>query len=389
MNFAQLGQLLNLIENYDRFYGVSSIRIGSMKRTKDTGELEAQINLTLVSFWYSGSTPLDTEVDKFLNNFAPSPQLLEELHALKEKDWTPKKSFLWKKPPRDPFDQEQVLIRVAEQTDKTAKKEKLGPPPEQAQLKVALEDLQEIRNFLHMLVIAESWAELQVALKEKNYEKKLTGLQITRKNDPNSQISKKVLGMRKELKNWKISIRDADRKQKARQLTIFGKKRIEEMRKLYTEGKLKGSQSILQKVRNIHNEIMPQFKQFADLEFKIPELKTLRKQTEELYNKAETQIKIIQLAAKLNLRGVIYMAKNDNLSVAFINEKVVHKNDVLMMGFVVDQIQAEGVILRYKEETVPIRLKRLSKDIGDRQQVQKGSIERQKVRRPARKRRTS
>ncbi|HON45878.1 MAG TPA: hypothetical protein PLR86_11090 [Planctomycetota bacterium] len=48
------------------------------------------------------------------------------------------------------------------------------------------------------------------------------------------------------------------------------------------------------------------------------------------------------------------MKHNPDLSVAFVNEDTVKKNDVISMGFVVQSIEADGIILRYKEETVPI-----------------------------------
>ena len=97
----------------------------------------------------------------------------------------------------------------------------------------------------------------------------------------------------------------------------------------------------------------------SSYENKIKQLGTLRKRIEELYDKADTQIKIIQMASKVKLYGIIYMKKNPETSIAFIDKKPVRKNDILSnLGFVVHEIQETKVILKYKEETVPILLKK-------------------------------
>jgi hypothetical protein len=163
-----------------------------------------------------------------------------------------------------------------------------------------------------------------------------------------------VTEMQKELKGWKFAIQEADRQKRARQLTVAGLKKLRDMEALYEEGKIKGDQKILYQVQSLHNEFIPQLKEYADLESKISGLEILRNKMENLYTKTENQIKILQLASRLQLKGIIYMKHNPDLSVAFVNEDTVKKNDVISMGFVVQSIEADGIILRYKEETVPI-----------------------------------
>jgi len=359
ITFDQLGQLLNFVENYERFYGVHEIQASAGTPSKDGGETESMVSLTLVSYFYSGTTPLDEEVNDILKDFDPPAELQKEIDDTRNRDWSRKESYVWTKPMRDPFEKEKLLAPIkADDTKILGEKDKIQPPPPQEQLETDIQDLQKIRNYLHMLAVAESWVELQNGLIDKKYERILMNLKITKKNDPTGMIASKVAEMIRELKKWKQSIQEADRQKRARQLVLMGRKKVKEMEDTYENGKKKGLQSEFEKIRNIHNEYIPQFREFSDLEKNIPGLDALRKRMENLNGKAETQIKILQLTERLQLRGVIYMQHKPELSVAFINEKVVKKNDILMMGFVVHEIQEEGVILRYKEETVPIRLKR-------------------------------
>lgn len=366
LSFDQTGQILNFIENYERFYGVQVIQTGSPMPSKDGGEIECLVNLTLISYFYSGTTPLDDEVSDILKDFEVSSDLQKEIEESKNKEWGRKENYIWTKPMRDPFDKDKLLAPVkSDDTKILGEKDKIQPPPAVDQLETEIQDLQKIRNYLHMLAVAESWVELQNSLIDKKYERILMNLKITKKNDPTGMISSKVAEMIRELKKWKQSIQEADRQKRVRQLVTVGRKKVKEMESIYEEGKKKGLQSEFEKIINIHNEYTPQFREFSDLEKIIPGLDALRKSMENLNAKAQTQIKILQLTEQLKLRGLIYLQHKPELSVAFINEKVVKKNDILMMGFVVHEIQQEGVILRYKEETVPIRLKRtVDKPLG-------------------------
>lgn len=359
LTFDQLGQMLNFIENYERFCGVQEIQVSSPTASKDGGETESMVNLTLVSYSYGGSQPLDDDIQAFIKDFGVPPDLQKEVDDLKNKDWGRKERFVWTKPMRDPFEKEKVVGTEITQGKKTKEGEEIVKPHTADVLDTEIKTLQDTQKFLHMLAVAENWVELQNALIDRQYEKNLMNLKITKKNDPTGAINTKVLEMQRELKVWKQSIQEADRQKRASQLVMLGRKKIKEMEDLYEKGKKNGSQKDFNDVLTIHNEFMPQFREFGDLEKATPGLETLRKRMETLNSKAETQIKIIQLADKLVLKGVIYIPNRPELSVAFINEKVVKKNDILVMGFVVHEIQEEGVVLRYKEETVPIRLKRL------------------------------
>ena len=371
MTFDQLGQLLNFIERYDRYYAVTDLKISSMKVLESSSKLLANalevgndpigaINLKLVTFAYTGKSP-DKEVAASLGpKYKPDKKLQKKYDNL-AKVWTKKSSFLWSRPKRNPFNKDEVLIPSAKtpQGPPIVKKEEkvVGPQPLD-KVKEKLKELQKTRDFLHTLAVAESLIELDKQIKVKNYEKDVKQIVLTPQNDPDNSIRKRLQEMRKELKEWKKMIDDASRQKKARQLVESGKNKIREMQELYEKGKNKGSQELLKEVIKIHNEIMPQFREYKDLEGSIPELSSLRQRAEEYYSRADTQIRIIQLASKLNLRGIIFMKDTPELSVAFIDKKVVHKNDILMKGFVVHEIKEEKVILRYKEETVPIILKR-------------------------------
>ncbi|HRU51686.1 MAG TPA: hypothetical protein P5543_05790 [Planctomycetota bacterium] len=362
ITFDQLGQLLSEIENQERIYSVQGINIAKVLPSQEGGDTEMEVALHLTSYRYTGKMPSEEEVLKFIDSsiYEPSSKIQKQLEEQKNNEWIRKDKFIWTKPPYDPFDKDKVIrlatppediIQVHDDSDMETK---IQVPLVQEQLAQEIENLQNIRNYLHMLTVAESWIELQNALVEKKYESQLMALKITKANDPDGVFGNKVTEMQKELKGWKFAIQEADRQKRARQLTVAGLKKLRDMEALYEEGKIKGDQKILYQVQSLHNEFIPQLKEYADLESKISGLEILRNKMENLYTKTENQIKILQLASRLQLKGIIYMKHNPDLSVAFVNEDTVKKNDVISMGFVVQSIEADGIILRYKEETVPI-----------------------------------
>jgi hypothetical protein len=379
VTFNQLGQILNQIENYKQFYGVSQIQIPTMqlpKKDKEAkeavggDEMEGIVTLKLVSFSYSGANPLEQEVEKYIPKeakdrkakFTPTKDMEDKL-AKKKKEWDEKSHFSWSKPGRDIFDQSHVLTPIRKDTPPppNGKPEIHIVPPTLDKLKDILKDLETVRDHLHTLATGEKWVELDNQIREKRYEPKLNAVVVPSQQDEDGKIKARIEKWRTELKEWKKLIMEASREKKANDLVQVGEGKVATMKDLYTKGKEKGSESTLRQVLKTHDEIVPQFREFKDFEKKIKALENLRKEAEELYSKADTQIKIIHLASKLKLFGIIYIKDKPELSVVFIEKKAVKKNDVLMMGFVVHEIEEGKVILRYKEETVPIPLKKPSK----------------------------
>lgn len=364
VTFDQLLKLLHKIETDERFYGLQEIRISAPGDLKATGgNPELSVDLTLVSFTYASDLPMDQQVEVYFQDpkdpkktrFEPPPYLKDKIEN-DTKAITKDISSL-PTPSRNPFDKERVLQLVGPK--EVTPDSPILPPPPQDLLKKEMEKLQQIRNELHKLYIAENWIELSSGLAKYEYERELSNLQTTKNNDPDGTIAQKLNDMRKELKDWQSSLHEATIQDKARLLVSSSHKRIKEMEELQQQGQQKGMEEFYNKIIKIHNELMPQYRDYQNLEDKIPDLAEQRKQLERFYSEAETQIKIIQLASKLKLEGIVYMPKKPELSIAFINKQLVRKGDIVTTGFVVHEIEEQGVILRYKEKTVPIRFRRL------------------------------
>jgi Tfp pilus assembly protein PilO len=358
--YNQLGELLTAIEAYPRFYGVTSIALPDMTSSPTSPEPTGTVALNLISFTYPPKSPFDEkEIKRLLNDFKVTQKEQKQIQEIKDK-WK-KTPFQWSPLTRNPFDKDKVLVPIKSH-------EAVGPDvvrplqpemgPDEAQKLV--DELEKLRN-QHLLpfAVAGLWVELQSKLMEQKYEEKLNSLVLPAETQP--QYIQKLEDMKRELREWKNQIKQVALEQKARQFLTYGEKKIKEMDNFYQEGKEKGAKDIIDNVIKIYNELLPQIREYEPLENKIPQLQTQRKRAEELYNKADTQIKIIEEVAKLELQGVIYWANKPQYSVAFINKKVVRKDDMVAGGFIVHDIKDGEVILRYQSETVPIRLKRVIK----------------------------
>ncbi len=380
LTFDQLLQFLNTIENDKRFYGIQEIKMsgskGAVTKTKnpkdafkELGNPDIETDLVIVSFTYTGDMPVDKEVTKFIDDkYKPPLETQEKLNS-EIKIWESKEDFSATHASRNPFDKEQVLQRIIQDiSDKNEEiKNKISPLLPAEQLKREMERIQDIRNKLHILAVAESWSNLQEDISKLGYDKMLENIQATKDNDPQGLISEKIIALRKELSEWNKAILSAGQEEKARRLLAKSKQKLQEIDLLYEEGKKNGIQKNFEKIISIHNEIMPQLREVSDWESKIPELGNVRKEVEIKYSKAETQIKIMQLATKLKLEGIIYLpnfkenkdsSETKDMSVVFINKKLMRKNEIIM-GFVIQSIEEDKIILRYKEETVPLQFKRL------------------------------
>lgn len=359
--FNQLGELLTAIENYPRFYGVTNITIPGMISSPTEPDPSAIINLTLVSFTYPEKTPFDEkEIKRLLSDFKVTNKEQKQIQEIKDK-WK-KTPFQWSPLSRNPFDKDKVLIPIKDKdvgTDIAERLKEMGPTSVEDAQK-SIDELEKLRN-QHLLpfAVAGLWVELQNKLMEQKYEEKLNSLMLPA--EMQTQHVQKVEEMKRELREWKSQIKQVALEQKALQFLAFSEKKIKEMEAFYQEGKEKGSKEIIDSAIKVYNELLPQLREYEPLENKIPQLQAHRKRAEELFTKADTQLKIIDEVAKLELQGIIYWANKPQHSVAFINKKVVRKDDMVAGGFVVHDIKDGEVVLRFKEETVPIRLKRVIK----------------------------
>lgn len=373
LTFNQLGQLLNEIENHEPFYGITKIDVGGMTTKDFSTDPIGVTNLEMICFSYSGTDPEIDAINQALNKFEPDENKKKEYENEKAK-WSEKNTFIWTNVTRDPFNQGQVLkpiatTQVASSEPGKTKMEDVLPPPAEDQLKEDLKSLQNTRDSLSALAITENWMMLERQIKDKKYEADIKRIKasITPQNDKDGTTKNNIDKISNELKEWQKLIDEAQKKIKARQLVDVAEAQITKMQELYEKGKASASQELLENVKKIHNDTMPELRNYASFEKEIKQLGVLRKKVEELYAKADTQIKIIQLASKIKVYGIIYIKKNPDLSVAFIDKKTIHKNDILNdVGFVVHEIQENQVILRYKDETVPIVLKKNVKTTAEK-----------------------
>ena len=367
VTFNHLGQLLNEIENYEPFYGITQIKVGTMSAPKRKGEaqsaeMEGTVELKLINFSYSGNDPEAEQANKLLAKFKPDKNIEDKFNNQK-KNWTEKNVFVWSQVSRDPFNNLQVLTPIGPKVGAEEEgKEKLAVelPKDEKALQESMKNIQAKRDRLHALAVIEAWVELENLIRELKYEVELKMMKtaLNTQNDADGKMKSRIEKMLVELKEWQKLVDEASKEKKARQLVDVAENKVAKMKELYQQGKEAGSQEILEKVKQIHNEIIPEMRSYKTFEPKIKKLGDLRKSIEEYYAKADTQIKIIQMVSKIKLFGIIFMKKNPDLSIAFIDKKPVHKNDILNMGFVVHEIQETKVVLKYKEETVPVPLKR-------------------------------
>lgn len=366
VTFEQLLKLLHRIETDERFYSLQEIKIATPAATTKpgNGNPELTVDLTLVSFTYASDLPIDEQLKKYLpldskkDKFEPPTYLREKVE--RETKLLIKEDSAPPAPSRNPFDRDRVLQPITPNIDDDKIREgKIPDPPPQDLLRKTMEKLNKIRNELHVAYLEENWTVLSTGLAKYEYEKELIAIQTTKENDPDGIITQKLNDMRKEFKDWQAALREATIADQARLLVATSRKKLKEMKELQLQGQQKGSEEFYNKIIKIHNDLMPQYRNYQNLEEKIPDLADQRKQLEIFYAEAETQIKIIQLASKLKLQGIFYMAKKPELSIAFINKQLVKKGDIVTTGFVIHEIKEDGVILRYKEKTVPIQFKRL------------------------------
>lgn len=353
----QLGELLSAIENYERFYGVSAIRIAAPNT-----EGESKVNLSLVSFTYSDKTPFDPEKLKILLKDFP-PAKLEEANARLKKvqDQWSREQASWIPLPKNPLMKESVIelgptVGVGKgDKDVTAAVTVVEDPAKDYQ------ELEKLHQELEQFARVGLWGLLNNKLQEKVQENNHYEARLQRvTNVSKEQAQRDKLGLwQAELRDWKKQIRDADIKEKAKKFVEIAEKQMQDMDRALEEGKSKGSQSILENLlKTLNIEFVPQLKEYLAVAKEIPQLSIFESRAKELARRADNQIKIMQLASKIQIQGIIYWANKPQHSVAFIDKKAVRKNDPLIMGFVVHDIKEEEVILRYQEDTVSIRLKR-------------------------------
>ena len=379
-DYNQVGELINKAERFDRFFSLKAVKISPLRKNKDDKEKRSTVQLKMVTFSFEGQQgkALEENLAKYLKGFTPDTTLEEEIRKRKQELEHTQTSFVWHKIQRNPLDQDQVITPEPEKGTEPAETSKdkkdevevdpFGPTENDKSIEEKFQDLWQERNYLHLLASAGNWTELQIALGTNKYERKIQTVvvSLTNDNDPKGETRSKLNEMHAELQEWKTKIDEVRHEQQAKDLLTKADEILKDMRAKYNEAKRKGDQKLLENIRTQHNAIMPRLIEFADMYAKVPGLQEVKLEIEKLYKKADTQIKIINLAQKLDLQGIIYWAEKPEASVAFINKKAVHQNEALDLGFVIHKIHEGEVVLSYEGETVPLRLKRGFKKITEK-----------------------
>ena len=384
VTYNQLGRLLQSIEKYERFYAVTSISMPSFEVQEVDGntlydepyEGNVTLNFTTFSYQNKNQEKLDTELAKHLKNFKPKKSVLERLEKLQsvlnqqdDFEWTDVQSPFDKRPivgidipipkggdkPSTSTETEtNIFDEVFGKTDISGTQE----PPTEEKVKKLFEDIEASRQSLALTAAAENWGELEVQIRNSPYEKLLSTIIIKSDVDPEGVYQRKLKERKDELRDWKRSVVRANKVEKARQFIPSARAELEKMENLYNEGRDQGSKNLLADARKIYDNIVLLMKNYEDVEKEVEELREVKVDAEKLLSKVDTHIKLINMASKLKLQGIIYMEDTPRLSVALINNKAVRKDDILLKEFVIDKIQDEEVVLKYQEETVAIKLKR-------------------------------
>ncbi len=367
--YNQLGELMNRIERFDRFFSLKSFKMSALKevgKEENTRRLST-IELSVVTFSFNGesSTLEDDElINEYLKDFKATEQVEKDVAARQAELEDSKTSFLWRVARRDPLDQLQIIQRETEGKTKEVDEpitsvEEDKPDPIEV-LNEKLFKLIEDRNYLHLLYSAANYGELELSIKKSDYENRVLGIKIQYNtvNDPEGEKRKKIADMHKELLEWQTIINEKKKDGEIKQILETAERDLNQMVKSYEKGKNTSNPELFREVMAMHNRNMPVLLDYQDKDQDFPLLPQFREKMKEYYEKAETQINILTLSKKLKLEGVIFWADKPYASIAFINSKSVRKDDILELGFVVHTINRGEVILSYRGETVPIRLER-------------------------------
>ncbi len=282
-----------------------------------------------------------TSAKKSLQGKTPSPNILVE--TIKEEK-----------------NEEDVSLEVIEEK-KLQKIETENPSKEFEEMMVLLE-----KDYNHLRKLSSTnHIELYLFFRKIDRNKQLTKLfELYKTEEDSSGKKKKRLDeIDDELRSCQGIINHIEshrRRNTVRRILEEAEVALKEMVKSYEKGRETSDSSLFEKVIVLGDKTMPFlfFSKNTDLDY--PLLPEFREKMNEYREKAETQIAILALLKKLELKleGIIFVANNPESSVAFINNKAFRKDDIVKKSFVVHMIKKEEVILSFRGELVLLRLKK-------------------------------
>lgn len=370
-SFNDLGELISKIESHERFFSIKELKIefanGNLEVDLKDKEMKGKVQLVVTTFTFENPDPtIDEKLTKILEGYEASTLLKQKVRERRE-ELLKRYVFQWSNielidDPFYPFRQIKIVVTDGGEGGKTEIIDGLVKDEEIEKMYNTINTL--YNDTLKPLSLEGDWIKLDETLKKTEMQesmRKLDLLTFPSEFDPDGQKRDKLNKIKEEIKVWLTYIEEIARKEAMQRLiaTISGK--VGEVATLYKQARKKGdAPELLNQVVAKHNEIMPELLKYKNKEEEFKILGTARKKLEFYYKKAKIQLELIDRVKKLELTGVIYQPDKKKPSVAFINKKPVRAQNTLPSGFVVKEINNGWVVLDYKGETVPLRMKSLA-----------------------------
>lgn len=373
-SFNDLGELISKIESHERFFSIKEIKLdhnnGNLDVDLENKVMRGKVQLVVTTFTFENPDPtIDEKLTKILEGYEPSTLLKQKVRERRE-ELLKRYVFQWSElelidDPFYPF----RAIKIIVPTKVDVPQGGVGPDDVTVLTSEKIQAMYTEVNTLYNetlkpLSLEGDWVKLEETLKEKDMLeqlRKLNLLTFPADFDPDGQKRDKLNKIQAEIKVWQTYIEDIAQKEALQRLIDKISDKVSEVAKLYKQARKKGdAPELLNQVVAKHNDIMPELLKHKDKEEQYKVLGTARKKLEFYYKKAKIQLELIERVKKLELTGVIYQPDKKKPSVAFINKKPVRRQNTLKEGFVVKEINNGWVVLDYKGETVPLRMKSLA-----------------------------
>ncbi|WP_372371312.1 hypothetical protein [Candidatus Uabimicrobium sp. HlEnr_7] len=372
-SFNDLGELISKVESHERFFSVKELKIefadGKLEVDQNEKEMTGKVQLVVTTFTFENpDQTLDEKLARILDKYEPSTLLKQKVSERRE-ELLKRYVYQWGtfELIRDPFYPFRAIEVVPEPVEGGGEID--GGPIDVSEGEELTEAYNKVNNLyndiLNPLSLEGDWIKLHQTLEENNFEINLKRLNLATfpgDFDPDGQKHKKLTKIAEDLGVWKTYIDERIEDAKIKQLIATISDNVKAVAVVYKKARKKGdSVELLQEVVKRHQKLMPDLLEHRDKENQYKILATARKKLEFYYKKAKIQLELIDKVKKLELTGVIYQPSKNRPSVAFINKKPVRVKNLLSSGFVVKKINNGWVVLDYKGETVPLRMKSLGK----------------------------
>lgn len=371
-SFNDLGELISKIESHERFFSIKELKIefanGNLEVDAVEKEMKGKVQLVVTTFTFENPDPtIDEKLTKILEGYEASTLLKQKVRERRE-ELLKRYVFQWTNielidDPFYPFRQIKIVVQNGGESEGGIKD--IPGTFKDEEIEKMYNTINTLYNdTLKPLSLEGDWIKLDETLKKTEMQesmRKLDLLTFPSEFDPDGQKRDKLNKIKEEIKVWQTYIEDIAQREAMQRLiaTISGK--VGEVATLYKQARKKGdAPELLNQVVTKHNDIMPELLKYKDKEEEFKVLGTARKKLEFYYKKAKIQLELIDRVKKLELTGVIYQPDKKKPSVAFINKKPVRAQNTLPSGFVVKEINNGWVVLDYKGETVPLRMKSLA-----------------------------